>query len=125
MPRPSRPHFQNSNVPNPLKLPKGTLQKIEFPKELEEEIKRIWEGKPPTKLVEKWKQAGLLGNHPEKYYVSPSISSRYNSVKVLVGYNSNIVGYCSKCKNLNTHILKQNVDGAVIITRFCSEHVPT
>ncbi len=28
------------------------------------------------------------------------------------------------CKNLNTHILKQKVSGAVIVTRFCSEHVP-
>ena len=36
----------------------GKLLKIDFG-EHTDEIKRIWKGKPPTKLVEKWKEEGV------------------------------------------------------------------
>jgi len=41
--------FRNANVPKPVNKPKPVLIKIEFTKEQKEEIKRIWEGKPPKK----------------------------------------------------------------------------
>lgn len=120
---PPKRTFKNYNVPAGIKLPKGTLIKIDW-KEHEQEIKRIWEGKPPTKLVERWKQEGVSMSNAEKYYSAPSMSSRYNAVKRLLGYNSNLAGYCSKCRNLNTYLLKQKVSGATIITRFCDQHKP-
>jgi hypothetical protein len=58
-------HFKNSNTPL-FKKPKGKLIKIDW-KEHEQEIKRIWEGKPPAKLVERWKEEGIRSNQ-EKYY---------------------------------------------------------
>ena len=60
----------------------------------------------------------------EKYFNPGSEKSRYSKLQRLLGYGNNKIGYCSMCKNLNTHILKQKVSGAVIVTRFCSEHVP-
>ena len=121
---PPKRTFKNYNAPPPLKLPKGTLIKIDW-KEHEQEIKRIWEGKPPTKLVERWKEEGVSMSSAERYYNAPSMNSRYNAVKRLVGYNNNLAGYCSKCRNLNTYLLKQKVSGAVIVTRFCEQHMPT
>lgn len=119
-----RPHnFQNVNVPNPVKKGKGKIEKIDF-KEHEEEIKRIWEGKPSAALIKRWTESGRKGNHPEKYYQSPSMSSRFNSIKKLVGYNSNLVGYCSTCKNLNRYLVKYKTEGITIIERYCQEHVP-
>ena len=56
--------FWNSNTPTPLKPPKGRLLKIDW-KEHEQELKRIWAGKPPTKLVEQWKQEGLRNNQEQ------------------------------------------------------------
>jgi hypothetical protein len=35
-----------------MNKPKPILKKIEFTEEQKEEIKRIWEGKPPTKIIE-------------------------------------------------------------------------
>ena len=64
-------------------------------------------------------------SNAEKYYSPPSMNSRYNAVKQLVGYDNNKVGYCSRCRNLNTYLLKQKISGAVIVTRFCEEHAPT
>ena len=98
--------FWNGNTPTPLKLPKGKLIKINW-KEHEQEVKRLWEGKPPTKKVEQWKQEALRSNQ-EQYYHPGTIHSRMDKIRRLIGYNgNNLVGYCSKCKNLNTHILKQ------------------
>ena len=119
---PPKRTFKNYNVPTPLKLPKGKLEKIDW-KEHEQEVKRIWQGLPPAKLVQKWKEEGFRSNQ-EKYYSPPSMQSRYNAVKRLIGFNSNKVGYCSICKNINMYLLKQKVSGAVIITRYCNEHVP-
>ena len=119
---PPKRTFKNYNVPKPVKLPKGKLIKIDW-KEHEQEVKQIWQGKPPTKLVERWDEQGIR-NNAEKYYNPPSVNSRYNAVKKLVGYNNNLAGYCSKCRNLNTYLLKQKVFGAVILTRYCNEHVP-
>ena len=105
-------------------MSKGRLIKIDFG-EHEQEVKRIWEGKPPSQLMERWKEEGVSMSNAEKYYNAPSMNSRYNDVKKLVGYNNNKVGYCSRCRNLNSHILEQKINGAVIVTRYCSEHVPT
>lgn len=85
-----------------IKKSKGRIQKIDW-KEHTEEIKRIWEGKPLDKLVEKWKEQGLRGNHPERYYNGASMLARINKIKLLVGYSSNLVGLCSECKRLNTY----------------------
>ncbi len=112
---PPQKTFKNANTPTALKLPKGKLIKIDFGR-YEQEIKRIWEGKPPTKLVERWGREGVSRSNVEKYYSPPSMNSRYNSIKKLDGYNSNKIGYCSMCRNLNTYLLKQKVSGAVIIT---------
>jgi hypothetical protein len=86
------------------------------------EVKRIWEGKPPDKLVQHWAEQGKKDQ--EKYYNGGTKLARINKIKILLGYSSNLVGYCSLCKNLNTHLLLQKVEGATILTRFCSEHVP-
>jgi hypothetical protein len=122
MQKPSEGNFQNANVPNPINKGKGKVVKINW-KEHEQEVKRIWEGKPPNKLVERWKEEGLRSNQ-EKYYVAPSMQSRYNKIKILVGYGSNLVGYCSKCRNLNTHLVKYRTQGITIVERYCTLHVP-
>src|SRR5206468_11375793 len=113
---------RNANVPNPVKKGKPKIIKINF-KEHEQEVKRIWEGKPPAKLVERWKKEGYRGNQ-EKYYNPSSMLSRMNKIKKLVGYSSNLVGYCSKCRNLNTHLVKYRTQGITIVERYCSENVP-
>ena len=114
--------FKNSNIPKPIKLPKGKIEKIDF-KEHEQEVRRICEGKPPDKLVERWKEQGLRSNQ-EKYYTSPSTQSRFNSIKKLVGYSSNKVGFCCQCRSLNTFLVKYKTQGITIVERYCSEHVP-
>lgn len=118
MPRPHR-IFNNSNTPTPIKLPKGKVEKIHFG-EQEEEIFRIWKGLSPNKLVEKWKEAGIKGN-----YIAGTPLARMNRIRVLIGFNgSNLVGRCSKCDDLNTHLVKYKTQGITIIERYCSEHVP-
>jgi hypothetical protein len=46
---------RNANLPNPVKKGKPKIITINF-KEHEQEVKRIWEGKPPANLVERWKK---------------------------------------------------------------------
>ena len=100
---PSRTHtFRNANVPKPIKKGKGRIVKIDFG-EHAEEIKRILEDK---------RRGG-------------SLKSRMGRMQRTVGYGNNIVGFCSQCRNLNTHMVKYKVDGAVIIERFCEQHLPT
>jgi hypothetical protein len=123
VPRVNIGNFQNSNVPTPLKLPKGTLTKIDFGV-YEAEIKRIWLGEMPDSLIQKLKEKGADMDKEKKYYNPGSEKARYCKLQRLLGYGNNKIGYCSMCKNLNTHILKQRVSGAVIVTRFCTEHVP-
>ena len=72
--------FRNANTPAPLKLPKGKLIKIEFG-EHEQEM-RIWEGKPPTKLIEKWRDEGIRINQ-EPYYNPGSMNSRMSKIQRL------------------------------------------
>ncbi|MGI0032450.1 MAG: hypothetical protein ACRD97_04160 [Nitrososphaeraceae archaeon] len=100
---------------------KPTIEKIDFG-EYEEEVKRIWNGEPPTSLIEQWDRRGI--NPKLRYYNAGIMKARYGRIKQLIGYNSNLVGYCSVCNGLNTHLIRYKVDGATIITRFCSEHVP-
>jgi hypothetical protein len=114
--------FRNANVPHSVIKGKGKIEKINF-KEHQEEVKRIWEGKPPAKLEERWKKEGYRGNQ-EKYYNPSSILSRLNKIKKLVGYSGNLVGYCPKCRNLNTHLVKYRTQGITIVECYCSEHVP-
>lgn len=52
------------------------------------------------------------------------MKSRQARIQKLLGYGNIVVGLCSKCKNLNTHIMKEQIDGAIIITRYCSDHLP-
>jgi hypothetical protein len=97
---------------------KPIIQKIDFG-EQEQEVKRIWNGEPPTKLVESWGKQGV-----RRYYNAGTMKSRYCRIQKLLGYNSNRAGHCSVCNNLNVYILKEKVDGAVIITRYCTDHLP-
>ena len=115
--------FKNSNTPKPVKLPKGKIEKIDF-KEHEQEVRRIWEGKPPDKLVERWKKQGLRSNQ-ERYYNGGTKLARMKKIKLLVGYSSNLVGHCCECDNLNTHLVKYETQGITIVERYCTEHVPT
>jgi hypothetical protein len=97
------------------------LEKINFGAH-EEEVKRIWNGEPPTSLVEFWQKQGLARKF--RNYNPGTMKSRYARIQKLLGYGSNCAGHCSICSNFNSHILKQKIDGAIIITRFCSEHIP-
>ena len=114
--------FKNSNVPKPMQKGKGRIEKIDF-KEHEQEVKRIWEGKPPDKLVKRWKEKGLRSNQ-ERYYNGGTMWARINKIKILVGPSSNLVGHCCECGTLNTHLVKYKTQGITIIERYCSEHVP-
>ena len=40
------------------KKPNQVIEKIYFSKEVLNEIKRFWEGKPPKKIIEIWKKRG-------------------------------------------------------------------
>ena len=73
-------------------------------------MKRIWNEAPPS--------------HGNKYWNSGTMKSRQARIQKLLGYGNIVVGLCSKCKNLNTHIMKEQIDGAIIITRYCSDHLP-
>jgi hypothetical protein len=100
---------------------KPTIERIDFGK-YKDEVKRIWNGEPPTKLLEDMKngQPGV-----RKYYTAGTIKSRYGRINKLLGYGNNKVGFCSICgTNLNTHIMKRKVDGAILITRYCEQHLP-
>lgn len=120
MPKVNRETFQNSNVPNPVVKGKGKVEKIDF-KEHTEDIKRIWEGKPPTKLVEQWKEKGIKGS-----YVPGTPMARLNKIRVLMGFNgNNLVGRCAKCDDLNTHLVKYRTQDITIIERYCEKHVPS
>ncbi len=119
---PPKQRWKNANVPKPVSLPKGTLIKINFG-EHENEVKRIWAGKPPMQLVKKWQEQGIK-NNAEKYYSPPSMQFRYNAIRQLVGNNNNKVGYCSKCRAINSYILKEKIKGCTVITRFCEQHKP-
>jgi len=114
--------FKNSNIPKPMQKGKGRIEKIDFGVH-EQEVMRIWEGKPPDKLVERWKEQGHRGNQ-ERYYNAGTPLARMNKIKQLVGTGNNLVGFCSKCRNLNTHLVKYETQGITIVERYCSEHVP-
>jgi hypothetical protein len=115
--------FKNSNIPKPMRKGKGKIVKIDY-KEHEQEVKRIWEGRPSASLVQKWKEKGLRGNQ-ERYYNGGTKLARINKIKILVGHSSNLVGHCCECGNLNTHLVKYETQGITIVERYCSEHVPT
>ena len=104
-----------------MNKPKPTIEKIDFG-EYEAEVKRIWNGEPPTKLLEdivKGKQ-GVI-----KYYTAGTAKSKFGRINKLLGYGNNKVGFCCICGiNLNTHIIKQQLDGAIRITRYCEQHLP-
>ena len=111
--------FKNSNVPKPVRLPKGKIEKIDYG-EHQEEIFRVWRGLPPTKLLEKWKESGIKG-----IYNPGTKLARMNKVRALIGYNgSNLAGHCCKRGDLNTHLVKFRTQGITIIERYCTEHVP-
>ena len=98
--------FKNATNNPPLKLGKGKLIKINWG-EHEQQIKEIWNSYPKT-------------------YSLKSANCKMTKIKRLFDYDgSNLVGYCCKCRELNVAILKQKVDGAILITRFCAEHLPT
>ena len=40
------------------KKPNQVIEKIYFSKEVLNEIKKLWEGKPPKKIIEIWKKQG-------------------------------------------------------------------
>ena len=98
--------------------PKPTIQKIDFG-EHEQEVKRIFNGELPTSHIESLGKQGV-----RRYYNAGTMKSRYCRIQKLVGYSSNLAGHCSKCNNLNSHIMKEQVDGAIIITRYCTDHLP-
>ena len=123
MPPPKR-RWKNANTPHSVIKDKGKLIKIDW-KEREQEVKRIWEGKPPAKLIEKWKEAGLGSINQDKLYFAGNPLARMSKIRRLIGYDgSNLVGYCSMCRNLDTYLFKQKIQGATIVTRYCNEHVP-
>ena len=82
-----------------------------------QEIKFILNGDPPKKVRERYEQKGITDINLMKYH-SPSKRSRIEAVRKIVG------GLCCKCGNFNSHLHKQKISGAVIVTRYCSEHVP-
>jgi hypothetical protein len=84
---------------------KPTIERIDFG-EYEDEIKRIWNGEPPTKLVQDIKN-GKRGVN--RFYNAGTMKSRYGRIQKLVGYGSNAVGLCCKCKNFNVYILKNKL----------------
>jgi hypothetical protein len=94
------------------------IEKIDFG-EYEQEVKRIWDGEPPTSYIENLGKQGV-----RRYYNAGTMKSRYYRIQKLVGYSSNLAGHCSKCNKLNSHIMKEQVDGAIIITRYCTDHLP-
>ena len=99
---------------------KPKIERIDFG-EYEDEVKRIWNGEPPTKLledIEKGKQG------VRKYYTAGTTKSKFGRINKLMGYGNNKVGHCSICDNLNSHIMKRKVDGAITITRYCTDHLP-
>ena len=102
-----------------MNKPKPIIQKIDFG-EYEQEVKRLWDGEPPSSMVERWEKQGF---RPKHYYAG-TLKSRQARIQKLLGYGSNAVGLCSKCKNFNVYILKEQIDGAVLITRYCSDHLP-
>lgn len=101
---------------------KGKIEKIDFGQH-ESEIMRIWNGDIPASLIQKWKDAGLTGKHPERYYNPGTKLARLNKIRRLVGYGPNLIGICSMCENLNTHLLKYKTQGVIIIERYCQEHI--
>jgi hypothetical protein len=74
-------------------LNKPTIEKIDFG-EYEDEIKRIWNGEPPTKLKEDMEN-GKPG--VRKFYTAGTIKSRCARINKLLGYGNNKVGFCSTC----------------------------
>jgi hypothetical protein len=100
--------------------PKGQLYKIDFGKYTDEVI-RIWNGGPPTSLLESWERRGVK----PKYYNAGTMKARYVRIQKLLGYGTTLIGYCRVCNGLNTHLVKYQLDGAVIVERYCSEHLPS
>jgi hypothetical protein len=111
---------------NCLKVPQNTntksVEEIVFG-EHAQEVKRIWNGEPPTKLVESWERRGIDITKHKQYYNAGTMKARYCRI-CLLGYGNTSVGYCCKCRGLNTHLVKYQLDGAVIVERYCSEHLP-
>jgi hypothetical protein len=77
-----------------------------------------------SQVKEKWKQKGVSISQAQRYYNAGSMLARMSKIKLLVGYSSNLIGLCSECKNLNTHLVKYKTQGITIVERYCSEHVP-
>ena len=69
---------------------KPVITKIDFG-EHEQEVKRIWDGEPPTKFVENLGKQGF-----RRYYNAGTMKSRQARIHKLLGYGSNLVGYCSE-----------------------------
>jgi hypothetical protein len=63
-----------------LNKPKPIVQKVDFG-EYEQEVKRIWDGLPPTSLLERWQKTG----YKPKFYNAGTIKARYCRIQKLVG----------------------------------------
>lgn len=109
--------FKNSNVPKSANLPKGKIVKIELTEEQKQEIKYILNGDPPKKVRDRYEKNGITDISLMRYH-STSKRSRFEAVRKIVG------GLCCRCDRFNTHLHKQKISGAVVITRYCTEHVP-
>jgi hypothetical protein len=71
-----------------LNKPKPTIERIDFG-EYEQEVIRIWNGEPPTKLLEDIEN-GKQG--VRKYFTAGTIKSRQARIQKLLRYGSNLVG---------------------------------
>jgi hypothetical protein len=89
------------NPPTPEMKGKCRIVKIPFSEEQKEEIKRILEGR------QKVSRSVFVSS--DKYKI--------DRIRKIAG------GFCIKCSNFNTHLLKFKLGGITLIERYCQEHI--
>ena len=105
MQKPYDDKFRSSNVPKSFNKPKGKIEKINFTEEQKQEIKTILEGHK-------------RGDRRRDTFLS-SREYKIARIRRITG------GFCLKCPNYNTHLIKYNMGGITLVERYCQDHLPT
>lgn len=97
--------------------PKPEIQKIEFPKEDQDYIDAMLEGKPAPNVIKYWTEKGMNIQHKTKWYTSPTLHNRLRTIQ-----QKYKIGVCHICQKLPLWKVVYKMDGITLVEYWCEKH---
>ncbi len=98
--------------------PKPIIQRIEFPKEDQEYIDAMIEGKPTPKVIKHWTDNGMDIEHKIKWFTSPPLKERLRTIR-----QKYRIGGCHICQRLASWKLIWKLDGVNLVEYYCVKNI--